>query len=552
MARQLVVRLGVARCVIHEAPVAFATTVSRTQADAFLHLLRLHGASLSVQERAEVVAAAMQVPWQGEDGANIAAAVGASAGTPEKEPRRSSMQNYSTLLDFFTKTEWEQLSGAHSFNVKRDVIISRLSRLGCRNPTEPTVKLCSSLLILMSGEWEKTSTTPAAQKQQTMRSFKEEFKRTIRHQNWPAEYLTQLKSPDAMRAQHASMFEAAFADGCLPVPCQVDLQKLQQVDCSYRCRGGGGVDPASNVLACTDNSLQQVNSMGNMLLMGMNTMYKQQQSFMQHMMNEGMPPRGGLAEPAHRNSRLLQFDAGEQQRSLVARFPEPTFAAPEDPPSAFAEVAAGSALVSSSGLQVETEPAAAAAGGASAGTVSLLALLDEREHDKAVKAKAAAKAKAVAKAKAQAAAVLAKAAECEESLAAVAADGPSGADVHKRRPKKKKRKKKKVAMRKAPTTAQTVAPAFPKKEKKKREKKEEKEQKEQKGQKVPAASKKSKRPTYSVELTRSQIQCRTGDAGSGQNVSMKFGAGAAYSSFEKAKKAADVWLAAALKQRHLA
>jgi hypothetical protein len=296
--------------------------------------------------------------------------------------------------------------------------------------------------------------TSAGLRQQTMGCCEKDFKRVVRYRRPPPEYLTQLpKPPDAMHAQHPSMFEVAFADGCLPVQCQADWQKPQQLGFSHRCRGGGAVAPAGNVLACADGSLQQITPMGDMLPVGMNTM----PSSSTISWRTSWAPRGGLAESAHRNSRLLHLEAGEQQQNLVSFLPKPTSAEPEAslPPAASAEAAAAGSLASSSDTNVDTE-LLAAAGGAGMGAVSLPGLLCERKQGEQARAMAAAQAKAAAKA---AAAVTAAAAEGEESPADAnpVATAPSEADVPKRG-RRKKGKKKQVVKRKAPAAGSAAAP----------------------------------------------------------------------------------------------
>lgn len=279
--KQIAMRLGVARCSLADITPQYHAFTSTSQARSIVELLRT--AVMTEHECSMAMDLVTLCNWHGGDGQMVAEAVLSKSSAPKsrKRSKESSMQDFSSFIDYCTESQWSLLLlESVGFSAKRDLIICILISLGCRNMDEKTAKLAASLLLLLTRGLEKCMTLLPAQKALTKQDFKEEFKRQARARPSPSSFLSTLPSAwGTLRSESPDLFGEVYKSGELPVKCKVDVQHLQQVDSSYRCRGaskGAQAAPSAAVVSLTQ-APTQLEQMGNMVMQGMAQMYQQQQ-----------------------------------------------------------------------------------------------------------------------------------------------------------------------------------------------------------------------------------------------------------------------------------
>jgi hypothetical protein len=327
--QQVASRLGVARCVLVDVEEMYHAAASTTQMRSVLHLLK--DVPLTDTDCAEAMRLLLQCKWHGSDGEAISEAIltksstNTRAGTKRKE--KSSMQDYAAVADYLTEDDWAALQSERiSVNVKRDRIVMRLASLGCRNPDERTSKLATSILVMVTEPWSACQNMAACTKVQTMKTFKEEFKRQVRLLPAPTTWLQTLPNcVEHFRSKHADMLASVYGD-TVPVKCQLDWQKLQLLNNSFKCRGMAAAESCNSLVPFSATQPQavtgQVEQFGNMLMQGMSQMYQQQQQMME-LMFRGNVKSDGIG---------LSFAAGNARNSSSASGSNGTESMPALPP----------------------------------------------------------------------------------------------------------------------------------------------------------------------------------------------------------------------------
>eukprot|EP00929_Paragymnodinium_shiwhaense_P067963 TRINITY_DN34158_c0_g1_i1.p1 TRINITY_DN34158_c0_g1~~TRINITY_DN34158_c0_g1_i1.p1 ORF type:complete len:586 (-),score=129.69 TRINITY_DN34158_c0_g1_i1:123-1823(-) len=552
-------RLGTARLLLEDCTdERFRPSLSAAQKEATQELLRRCG-SFDAEQRADILATISRIAWHCDDGIELAKAVSKeSSAQPVAARLREPMQNYSAFSSYFTAVGWELLrSPAASYAAKLELVICRLARLGCRNPTEPTSKLCSALLLLVSKSWEEVLAMTPDSKQATMQSFKNEFKRQVRFLAAPRLYIKTLPtSTETFLSEYPDFFAAAFDEKQLPVACQVDWQKLQQIDMSFCCRGVPTLPAQSSAMVPIPQHAQ-VERIGSVLMAGMTQMAQQQQQFMQFCM--GMPSQG---------QRLSDFGCGQAPRIQIyapkthGEVPDARIeASPESNAAEQPSAEQRSALLSlpppptpesTPALQTASTESSTSAG--ARGTLTLIHLLESRNAEKArEKARLAKKAKVGGDAKeADADGSVAErlsAASSAEPARPMADDakgtgtGACPAELAPKVKKKSKKKKKKSALGKVASSDPPPPIAATKPKKKARP--------AACVDSAAAAGKKASYPSFSMEHTRSQVMCRNGLRGPGSTCAFKWGEGRAHATKSSATKAAKEWVKKACVARGL-
>ena len=327
MVRELRVRLGSAKLLLGSLQGDAHKNASRAQAAAFLEAL--NGASLTVAERADLMVMVGDVAWGGDDKNTIIGALAVpspSASKPVRAPR-SQMQNFLTISEFFTDAEWSVIcSETAGFLQKREVILSRATKLSCRCPCEKSSKRFTSILLICTGKAD----LPSGCKWDTKESLKTELKSMIRRMSKPVAYLEALpSSPEELMLKHPDLYAAAYRGTDVPVPCKMDLQQVVNLDAMYKTRGGGGMASSSN-LPASPPALQllapsgggNVGQMAQTLMQGMFSMAQSQERMVNMMMMGSNMPQGrsmrSLSALADLSS--LRGDGQEQLRLSHASF----------------------------------------------------------------------------------------------------------------------------------------------------------------------------------------------------------------------------------------
>mgnify|MGYP001498873034 CR=1 FL=1 len=232
MSREIRARIGAARLLLQSLDGDNLLQASRTQRDALLETVQRN--PLSPEEQASCSELAMSVHWHEIDRAAIAQAF-----IPASKAKRCKMQNFETLHEYLTELEMSHLmSNAVSMTAKEDIILGRALTLGCRCPSEGSLKYFTSLILVVSESKEKLLVLSPQQKVDQKTHVKALFKQRMRGLDKPPVYLTELPvSPLQLRSDHPEFFEAVYKDDCKPSKCNIDLKQAHMVSNSFKCRG---------------------------------------------------------------------------------------------------------------------------------------------------------------------------------------------------------------------------------------------------------------------------------------------------------------------------
>ena len=125
------------------------------------------------------------------------------------------------------------LSASVSACAKREYILNRAARLGCRCPSEPTMNRFTSLCLVVNGE----SDLSAVQKHASMLQMKAQWKQMNRRLLSPRTHVVSLpESAEELELHHPDIFAEAYSDS-RPVPCKVNVIDVVACDRSFKCRG---------------------------------------------------------------------------------------------------------------------------------------------------------------------------------------------------------------------------------------------------------------------------------------------------------------------------
>jgi len=150
---QLNTRLGVARTVLERlAESPNHIQASRAQALAAVDLATRAQASLTSCDRAALVDLASAVPFTSNDMNEVLAAI---LGPSTSNVKRRPLQSFETFVNYLTDNHWERLLDPESTpDFRTDLTFTTLGCLSLRNPSEMTLKLLNSFLIMLSNNWE--------------------------------------------------------------------------------------------------------------------------------------------------------------------------------------------------------------------------------------------------------------------------------------------------------------------------------------------------------------------------------------------------------------
>lgn len=462
--------------------------------------------NLSLEDAGKLILELKKLPWAAQDLsslmgvlAEISSGVAASA-TSASVITRHRLQNYESFTNYLPKSLWEAMSQETSIAMER--LVGNLLAMGLRNPTEPTVqKLTAVLLLSTEGQAAALSMQPMAC-HNVFKAVKKQLK--DKSKGMPLLYVELLpSSADQFRQQYPEMHRALFASEG-PVSCPFAAEVVAQVAAAIPMRTTKrGLNPCVGMMPMMQPGQQMMQAgMMQQLCHGLFGMMQQ---------SMGLQAYGGVASSSSREPVLTFLQPRGSLATLAAGQVEvaaPSFAAPLQ-----VEVAAASFAAP---LQSEPEPktsekAPEVESDGDAGSTDA-PVLQPHHNKKRLSVEAASKA----------------------ILAAMAAKAEIRKIVNKRpagnmeSPDKKQGKKE------------------DKKEGKKEAKKDVKkdklcttsaEQKKEEG----------KKPTFSLERTRNQVQCRTGLPGPKQNFAIPFGTAGEAAAIRKA----NVWLKQECKRRNL-
>jgi hypothetical protein len=518
MAREIRARIGSARLlldVVAGQPSHLAA--SRTQCVALVETVKR--SSVSVDERATLSELALGVQWAGVDGKIVAEAF-----VPALKGQRHKMQDWQCIHEYFLESEWDHMLGVHATLSSRiEVLLNRAIKLGCRCPSEHTLKHMTSFLLVLSEPADRLGLVNASQKSDLMQHIKGEFKKWARRADEPVEYMLQLPAcVNTLRQLHPMVINIAYSSGQSPIPCRIDIKLVHSVNFSFKCRGGNaassqGVPVLQLGGQLGGQGLGQLERFASCMMEGMSRMQATQTRLMDCFLGQGSASHAQLPTLANMvDRRPLAAALGDRPALAATLLDRPAIAAASvDPPSEFSSPRTPMRKV----LELKSdEPcsddmastSASCTGSASEGALRLLSMIDERDAEK----------KALAKPKAKA-----------------GAEQPTAA-------------KPKVAA-KPKASAKQMTPPKPKAAAMNKRKALQLElgEGDDKDDEQPNPNIVAKPPYFTIERTRGQAMCRTGLGGPGSSHKISFGKGKSVPNEAAAKAAARKWVQAELKRQ---
>ncbi len=217
------------------------SVISKTQAVAIK--ASLASMALQPEDAATVALELSKMPWHTPAHCDFASApleASTSPGNDFATKRRRSSQDFRTLPVYFTPDIWGLLVSGGGATGKLDIILNFALSAGLRCPSEPTIKLLSSLWVLVSEAPESRALLGPEQKVAFLRHTKAQFDSMRKKSADPAKWLPVLPSnPCTLQAESPAIWGKLYAAaGSCPAPLPAGLlADLQAIDLSYGCRG---------------------------------------------------------------------------------------------------------------------------------------------------------------------------------------------------------------------------------------------------------------------------------------------------------------------------
>ena len=206
-----------------------------------------------------------------------------------KKSRRA-LQNYMALVDFLLRIEWQDLHAeASSLHTRCSLIFSKVIKLGGRCLCEHSFKRITSIILLTSESRDRLLVMSPGQKHDLNNWVKAEFKKLTRAAAAPAVYLDSLPAGFAELPAQLRHDSTAGYSAEEPLRCPLDfLEKVIQLENSFKCRGLGSAAEAGSVQLATQPQVLMGTSGGGQLervagaiIAGLGQMHENQQRLMQ-------------------------------------------------------------------------------------------------------------------------------------------------------------------------------------------------------------------------------------------------------------------------------
>lgn len=223
---------------------------------------------LSLQEATEIAEALGKVPWHGDDGAAVVAALVTGASAPRAAGCRKSLQDYTSFVHFFQQGQWDIfLSENASSSLKLATMMDHLSKLGLRCPTEITMQRITGFFLMISEGVHESKCMSQQQKGAMLKHLKKEVKARCRSD--PLDYVETLPVDSSVfAAEHSTMSASVFSLGP-PVPCKLDFNEWLDISQTVAMRSSrkegfqmhaSGIQsqPLAEMAGCFMQQLQQM------------------------------------------------------------------------------------------------------------------------------------------------------------------------------------------------------------------------------------------------------------------------------------------------------
>ena len=242
--RDLRARLGATKMLMANAPDSSTkASISAIQAAAISESTRSSTtSSLGAQAASDLMTTATCVGFTARDLSAVVESLNAAtkkgADTKEKKERkeRNKMQDFRSVLGFFTDVEWTAMQEAEHSSEVREIIFSRMFMLGARNPTEPTKRLLTSRLLTLTEDINRPISKD--KKVKTMDTLKIAWLSYVRNAQDPSEHILVLPpSPRKYAEQYPAMSANAYPNGVLPVVSKIDPSTIESLAATFNSRG---------------------------------------------------------------------------------------------------------------------------------------------------------------------------------------------------------------------------------------------------------------------------------------------------------------------------
>lgn len=276
-------RLNVAKSLLARARGdAELQALSQAQATTIISILQRHKLEFNQTSLADLQALSLDVGWHSSHRALVLSAFSPAPADRGAYTVRRGMQDYDSMLDFFTPNEWQRLADKEvSVQSKRFLVMKRLLALGLRCPKEPTAKLALSLTLFMS---TSSDTLPHEDMKTHLSEWKASFKKLAAQQNEPLVYLTRLPpAPAELLAEAPLLYKSAYGvvPDHSPTPCVANAAEIRQLDATIRCRGHSTAHRLATIQAIASPQQDSSHSgmgferLGHLFMQGMQQMQKQ-------------------------------------------------------------------------------------------------------------------------------------------------------------------------------------------------------------------------------------------------------------------------------------
>lgn len=185
-------------------------------------------ADLSVEQAGRIMAALGEIPWSAGVLAELTQVVAQRTLSAPSLPQlgRSRLQDYRSLVHYFSESEWAQLSSERVLShCKLELVLGRSISLALRNPTEATFQALTSLHLACAEGYQKACNLNPQLKYNTLQHVKKVF-RSI-HKPPLAHAILQLPaSPSDLAKDYPALWSEVFGKQP-PIDAKVSTIELE-------------------------------------------------------------------------------------------------------------------------------------------------------------------------------------------------------------------------------------------------------------------------------------------------------------------------------------
>jgi hypothetical protein len=194
--------------------------------------------AISAADLADLAEIAMGVPWASADDSSTVLCAFVRGKLPDAKRRRSS-QNFVALGCYGTAELWELMRSSASAATKLDRILKLALDLGCRCPSEPTVKWWASFWMMLTETEESLNAMTPVDKAVRLKHVKATFHARCKKVVDPVSWIEELpSSPAELHKAHPGVYAGAFPGDTAAIVAPINWSEVSALDMTYGCRGG--------------------------------------------------------------------------------------------------------------------------------------------------------------------------------------------------------------------------------------------------------------------------------------------------------------------------